>query len=251
MSRPIRKQRGLGQCTVFGIRVGHTGGGLSDPPLPKVLRPGVAPPSAEEDQGEAAGGARWVSPPPPPLYKPQRVCSRHTPPTTVVASAVQPAFYSTTTTMQLLVCLSAVLAVAVARPQFGNYYQPQPTYSPTARQQVPILQYSNEVNPDGSYAYSYQTGNGIAAQEQGYLKNPGQRDLEAENVQGTFSYTAPDGTPISLRYVADENGFRAEGAHLPTPPPIPEAIARSLEVIARTPQQPFQPQPQYNPFRRF
>lgn len=31
-------------------------------------------------------------------------------------------------------------------------------------------------------------------------------------------------------------GFRAEGAHLPTPPPIPEAIQRSLDLIARTQQ---------------
>lgn len=26
-------------------------------------------------------------------------------------------------------------------------------------------------------------------------------------------------------------GFHAEGAHLPTPPPIPEAIAKSLQYI--------------------
>lgn len=29
-------------------------------------------------------------------------------------------------------------------------------------------------------------------------------------------------------------GFRAEGNHLPTPPPIPEAIAKSLQLIAQT-----------------
>lgn len=29
-------------------------------------------------------------------------------------------------------------------------------------------------------------------------------------------------------------GFRAEGAHLPTPPPIPEAIQKSLALIAQT-----------------
>lgn len=44
-------------------------------------------------------------------------------------------------------------------------------------------------------------------------------------------------------------GFRAEGLHLPTPPPIPEAIAKSLQYhLNRTPQilqqqQQQQPQP--------
>jgi hypothetical protein len=33
----------------------------------------------------------------------------------------------------------------------------------------------------------------------------------------------------TVRYTADENGYRAEGVHLPTPPPIPDAIAKSLE----------------------
>ncbi len=79
-----------------------------------------------------------------------------------------------------------------------------------------------------SYLFSYETGNGIVFQEQGTLKNPGQRDLESSAVVGSYSYTSPEGIPITVNYVADENGFRAEGAHLPTPPPIPEAILKSL-----------------------
>src|SRR5207245_1424952 len=45
---------------------------------------------------------------------------------------------------------------------------------------------------------------------------------------GSVSYTSPEGIPINLTWVADENGFRASGAHLPTPPPIPAEIAASL-----------------------
>ncbi|XP_053602686.1 endocuticle structural glycoprotein SgAbd-2-like [Plodia interpunctella] len=141
--------------------------------------------------------------------------------------------------MKSFVVVSAVLAVAFAQAQQYN-------------QQVPILSYQQDSNVDGSYQYSYETGNGIAAQERGYLKNPGIKDAEAQVAEGSFSYTSPEGVPISLRYVADENGFRPEGAHLPTPPPIPEAIARALQYIASQPQQPqnfqqpqaFQPQPQ-------
>ena len=56
------------------------------------------------------------------------------------------------------------------------------------------------------YHFSYETGNGIQAQEQGYLKNPGIKDAEAQVAQGSFSYTSPEGIPISISYVADENG---------------------------------------------
>jgi hypothetical protein len=84
--------------------------------------------------------------------------------------------------------------------------------------------------------FSYETENGITAQEQGSIKNLGQKD-EAAVVQGAFSYTSPEGYPVKLNYIADENGFRAEGAHLPTPPPIPEAILRALEYIRTHPEE--------------
>lgn len=101
------------------------------------------------------------------------------------------------------------------------------------RNQVPITSYNNELSPDGTFAYGYTTGDGQQALAQGYTKNLGNKDLEAQVVQGAYSYTSPDGTPISVKYLADENGFRAEGLHLPTPPPIPDAIARALQYIAR------------------
>ena len=83
---------------------------------------------------------------------------------------------------------------------------------------------------------SYETENGITAQEEGSIRNRGQQD-EAALVQGVFSYTSPEGYPIKLTYIADENGFRAEGAHLPTAPPIPEAILRSLEYNRAHPEE--------------
>lgn len=73
--------------------------------------------------------------------------------------------------------------------------------------------------------YSYETDNGIKVDVQGYLKNAGTEN-EAQAIQGSYSYYAPDGTPISVTYTADENGFVAQGDHLPQPSPL---IAKALE----------------------
>ncbi|KAH8400964.1 hypothetical protein KR009_002187, partial [Drosophila setifemur] len=149
--------------------------------------------------------------------------------------------------LQVIVVAAMLLSLAQARPQGGE--------------QIPIIRQDQEVNFDGSYKYSYETGNGIQVEEQGYLKNPG-TDQEgqvsrmgwakscprclafARNqfakctftnlhlhlvwsalfhsskkvAQGSYSYMSPEG-PISITYIADENGFQPVGAHLPTPPP--------------------------------
>lgn len=118
----------------------------------------------------------------------------------------------------------ALVAVASAAQLSGN-------------EPIPILRQQSEVNFDGSYVSSYETGNGISADEQGSLKNAG-TDAEAEQVNGQYQYTAPDGQVIQLSYSADENGFQPQGAHLPVPPPIPEAIQRALEWIAAHPEKP-------------
>lgn len=65
---------------------------------------------------------------------------------------------------------------------------------------------------------SYETTNGIRADQQGFLKNPGTQ-LEAQVMQGSYSYTGPDGLVYTVTYIADENGFQASGAHIPTVAP--------------------------------
>jgi hypothetical protein len=84
---------------------------------------------------------------------------------------------------------------------------------------------------------SYETGNEIKAEETGYVKNFGVPDQETQVAEGGYQYTAPDGTRIVLTYKADENGFVPQGAHLPTPPPIPPEILRALEYIAAHPEE--------------
>jgi loricrin len=109
--------------------------------------------------------------------------------------------------------LSVLLAVACASP-IGEY----DNYKTTP---IPILKFDNQQNHDGSYNYAFETANGINAHEQGFVKNAGVKDGEIQVQQGYYSYTSPDGHPISVQYIADENGFQVKGDHLPTPPPLP------------------------------
>ncbi|CAH0407741.1 unnamed protein product [Chilo suppressalis] len=131
-------------------------------------------------------------------------------------------------------------------------------------QVIAIVKQDFDQQPDGSYRYSYETENGIKAEETGTLKKASGPDAADVIVaQGGFSYTAPDGTVINLNYVADdeggfkpelnyidstaiklnyvaddEGGFKPEGAHLPTPPPIPPAIQKALDFLATLPPPP-------------
>ncbi|KAK9717968.1 Insect cuticle protein [Popillia japonica] len=67
------------------------------------------------------------------------------------------------------------------------------------------------------YNFQYETSNGIAADEQGQLKNAGSEN-EVMAVRGQFKYLGPDGVTYTITYTADENGFQPQGAHLPVAP---------------------------------
>lgn len=126
----------------------------------------------------------------------------------------------------LLLCFQIILLAIAAGALCANVTDIEP---------IAIISQDVEIGLDGSYKASYETANGIIAQEQGVLKNAGDKEIEAEEVQGSFQYTAPDGTPIQLSYIANENGFQPQGAHLPVPPEVPAAIQRALEYIASEP----------------
>lgn len=49
------------------------------------------------------------------------------------------------------------------------------------------------------------------------------------NITGSYEYISPEGTVISVQYLADENGFQAFSDSIPTPPPIPEQILHALQ----------------------
>lgn len=62
------------------------------------------------------------------------------------------------------------------------------------------------MNFDGSFTYGYSAGDGTTAQAQGFIKNLGVNEIESQVIQGSYSYTSPEGVPIHVTYIADENG---------------------------------------------
>ncbi|XP_019876737.2 flexible cuticle protein 12-like [Aethina tumida] len=103
---------------------------------------------------------------------------------------------------KVVAVLVALVAVAAAAPQ----------RSPEADAQVLRFDLDN-IGVDG-YSYAYETSNRIQAQEQGQLINAG-TDNEAIAVRGSYQYVGPDGQTYQVTYIADENGFQPQGAHLP------------------------------------
>lgn len=104
------------------------------------------------------------------------------------------------------------------RPQPIRAAQPQPQQLRTLpiidrsqlnEKNAQILRQDQEVNPDGSYNFSFETDNGIARSETGTPKVlGGNPPVVAEQVTGSYSYTE-NGVQYKVTYIADENGFRA------------------------------------------
>ncbi|KAL5293254.1 hypothetical protein ACFFRR_011800 [Megaselia abdita] len=102
--------------------------------------------------------------------------------------------------MKFVIVLACLAAVAFAAPA----------------EEVQILRSESEVGPE-SFQYNFETSDGNKQEAQGQLKNAG-TEQEAISVTGSFSYVADDGQTYTVNYVADENGFQPQGAHLPVAP---------------------------------
>ncbi|KAJ8733571.1 hypothetical protein PYW08_001869 [Mythimna loreyi] len=117
-------------------------------------------------------------------------------------------FSATTTThlfnpkMKSFIVLALCVAVAVAVPLDSS-------------KNAVVVRYDNDNIGVEGYNYGYETSDGKAAQEQGQLKNVGTEN-EAISVKGSFTYyDEATGVQYTVEYVADENGFQPQGAHLP------------------------------------
>ncbi|XP_017775289.1 PREDICTED: flexible cuticle protein 12-like [Nicrophorus vespilloides] len=125
-------------------------------------------------------------------------------------------FDKRTSNMMKLILVSVLIAFVAAEPPVPVYGPPEVKLQKNS--EIRILDYKNENNGDGSYRFNFETENKITQQESGELKNVGTED-EVISVEGSYSYEGPDGVTYTVHYIADENGFRAFGDHIPTPPP--------------------------------
>ncbi|CAL4069380.1 unnamed protein product, partial [Meganyctiphanes norvegica] len=106
---------------------------------------------------------------------------------------------------------SCLLALAVGSPQFNN--------GPFAN----ILRSESIGEGTPNFSYGFESDDGISINSRGFQGSAGQANME-----GSYSFTLPDGTIAEVRWVADEQGFRAESPLLPVAPPMP---AHALEQV--------------------
>lgn len=117
-------------------------------------------------------------------------------------------------------------SAAPALPPASPPAAPAPTYFPTKFYTIPVhvtytkplvtghLQHSQDTY--GQYAFTYSSSDGQSKNEN--------RNTDG-SISGQFSYMSPEGKPVTLSYIADKDGFRAVGNHLPVAPKVPEMPA--------------------------
>ncbi|XP_052133412.1 larval cuticle protein 1-like [Frankliniella occidentalis] len=124
----------------------------------------------------------------------------------------------------VLVVVLALAALAAARPQSQFQQQPQqfqqqPQQFQQARQveqfqrptPVPIISRQETRDDHGQFALAIVSADGIARTDSGALvkiKDGENKDDYYLRREGSYKYTSPEGTPVEVHYIADENGFQ-------------------------------------------
>ncbi|XP_037720778.1 larval cuticle protein 65Ab1-like [Drosophila subpulchrella] len=102
--------------------------------------------------------------------------------------------------MKFLIVFVALFALAVARPN-----------------EVQTVKQDSDVQPD-KWSSVLETSDGTSIDQQGRLEDVG-TEHEAAVVHGSYSWVdEKTGEKFTVTYVADENGFQPQGAHLPVAP---------------------------------
>ncbi|XP_050700779.1 cuticle protein AMP1A-like isoform X1 [Eriocheir sinensis] len=125
-----------------------------------------------------------------------------------------------------LVILAALAALALAAPRPDSYSAPA---EESSEEVIPILRDDRVHEDDGRYTLDVETGNGIVLSQSGSPDGPEDSIIKS----GHYSYTAPDGTFVEVKFVADGNGYQPESDLLPVAPAFPHPIPQFvLDQIA-------------------
>ncbi|XP_064093890.1 pupal cuticle protein 27-like [Macrobrachium nipponense] len=85
----------------------------------------------------------------------------------------------------------------------------------------------------GRYSVEFEAENGVAFAQAGSPEGVNGAVMKV----GRYSYTAPDGTLVEVKYVADENGFQPQSDLLPVAPeflhPIPQFVLDQIAFAAQ------------------
>ncbi|KAK7078327.1 hypothetical protein SK128_001382 [Halocaridina rubra] len=128
------------------------------------------------------------------------------------------------------IIIIAVLALASSAPQYN--YSPPEASAEEEREVVAILKDDRNHEEDGTHSFDFEAANGIKFSQAG---TPEGEDDAVIKV-GQYSYIAPDGTEVEVKFVADENGFHPHSDLLPVAPafphPIPQFVLDQIEKAA-------------------
>lgn len=100
---------------------------------------------------------------------------------------------------------AAVRPAAFTAPKAYQAYQAAPSQRVVQNRPQEYAQFNLERKPDGSYQYNYQSSDSSKTESR---SGDGQ-------VQGSYSYRGDDGVQRTVDYSAGQQGFLADGAHLP------------------------------------
>ncbi|OXA48982.1 Endocuticle structural glycoprotein SgAbd-2 [Folsomia candida] len=115
---------------------------------------------------------------------------------------------------------SSYAAPEVKMASYSTYAAPELKKAP-----IPIVRFNLNDDNYGTFAFDHLSGDGTSVSEEGHLKSlPGDLEGPVSVMSGAYSFLGDD-----------ENGFRAVGDHLPTPPPVPVELIRAHAEAAAYP----------------
>ncbi|XP_066943587.1 cuticle protein AMP1A-like [Macrobrachium rosenbergii] len=124
--------------------------------------------------------------------------------------------------MKFVIISAALAVVAFAAPQYGRG-------GGDSSEEIPILRDDRDRDDFGRYSVNVETANGIELSDAGSPDGPKGTVVAS----GFFSYTSPEGVPVQVKYVANENGFQPQSDLLPVAPEFPHPIPQFvLDQIA-------------------